>query len=174
MNIVMAERERRDAVYSELLSVNNRDMGCDWFREIYEEEFAQRKKQKQDFTPREVSEIVAQIAVPNAGTIHEPTGGTGGLIISAWWEQCKRVAPWEYFPSEHMITVWELSDRAIPLLLLNLSVRGIMGHVYHGDVLERTIKKHYILLNRKDNALVFSDVVEAGNNATIVREEDNA
>ena len=161
MNIVMGDRERRDAVYRELLSVNRYDMSFDWFRQLYEEEFAQRKKQKQDFTPVEVSEIVAKIALPTVGTIHEPTAGTGGLIISAWWEQCRRAIPWDYYPSQHMITVWELSDRAIPLLLLNLSIRGIMGYVYHGDVLEDTVKTRYILLNRSDDALGFSDVVKA-------------
>lgn len=161
MNIVMGDRERRDAVYRELLSVNRYDMSFDWFRQLYEEEFAQRKKQKQDFTPVEVSEIVAKIALPTVGTIHEPTAGTGGLIISAWWEQCRRAIPWDYYPSQHMITVWELSDRAIPLLLLNLSIRGIMGYVYHGDVLEGTVKTRYILLNRSDDALGFSDVVKA-------------
>lgn len=165
MNIVMGDRERRDAVYRELLSVNSYDMSFDWFRQLYEEEFAQRKKQKQDFTPVEVSEIVAKIALPTVGTIHEPTAGTGGLIISAWWEQCRRAIPWDYYPSQHMISVWELSDRAIPLLLLNLSIRGIMGYVYHGDVLEGTVKARYILLNRSNDALGFSDVVkaEAGN-----------
>lgn len=161
MNIVMGDRERRDAVYRELLSVNRYDMSFDWFRQLYEEEFAQRKKQKQDFTPVEVSEIVAKIALPTVGTIHEPTAGTGGLIISAWWEQCRRAIPWDYYPSQHMISVWELSDRAIPLLLLNLSIRGIMGYVYHGDVLEGTVKTRYILLNRSDDALGFSDVVKA-------------
>ena len=161
MNIVMGDRERRDAVYRELLSVNRYDMSFDWFRQLYEEEFAQRKKQKQDFTPVEVSEIVAKIALPTVGTIHEPTAGTGGLIISAWWEQCRRAIPWDYYPSQHMISVWELSDRAIPLLLLNLSIRGIMGYVYQGDVLEGTVKARYILLNRSDDALGFSDVVKA-------------
>lgn len=162
MNIVMGDRERRDAIYRELLSVNRYDMSFDWFRQLYEEEFAQRKKQKQDFTPVEVSEIVAKMALPTVGTIHEPTAGTGGLIISAWWEQCRRAIPWDYYPSQHMISVWELSDRAIPLLLLlNLSIRGIMGYVYHGDVLEGTVKARYILLNRSDDALGFSDVVKA-------------
>lgn len=168
MNIVMGDREQRDAIYKELLSVNHHDMSFDWFRQLYEEEFAQRKKQKQDFTPMEVSELVGKIAVLTTGTIHEPTAGTGGLIISAWWEQCRRVIPWEYFPSKHMITVWELSDRAIPLLLLNLSIRGIMGYVYHGDVLECAVKARYILLNKSDDALGFSDVIKVGPGDRIV------
>lgn len=161
MDVIMGDKARRDAIYAELLDVNRHDMSYDWFRQLYEEEFAQRKKQKQDFTPWEVSELVAKIAVPTIGSIHEPTAGTGGLIISAWWEQCRRVAPWEHFPSRHMITVWELSDRSVPLLLLNLSIRGIMGYVYHGDVLERSVKARYILLNQHDDTLAFSDVVLA-------------
>lgn len=36
-----------------------------------------------------------------------------------------------------------------------------MGYVYHGDVLEGTVKARYILLNRSDDALGFSDVVKA-------------
>ena len=44
MNIVMGDREQRDAIYKELLSVNHHDMSFDWFRQLYEEEFAQRKK----------------------------------------------------------------------------------------------------------------------------------
>ena len=86
MDVIMGDKARRDAIYAELLDVNRHDMSYDWFRQLYEEEFAQRKKQKQDFTPWEVSELVAKIAVPTIGTIHEPTAGTGGLIISAWWE----------------------------------------------------------------------------------------
>ena len=44
MNVVMGDREQRDAIYKELLSVNHHDMSFDWFRQLYEEEFAQRKK----------------------------------------------------------------------------------------------------------------------------------
>ena len=66
-----------------------------------------------------------------------------------------------------MITCWELSDRSIPLLLLNLSIRGIMGYVYHGDILEQTVKAKYIVLNMTDDALGFSDVIRANANDSI-------
>lgn len=161
--LLFADKEQRNAVYHRLMELHNHDMSYDWFQKLYEREFAQRKKQKQDFTPLEVTSIVSQIALAEKhGTIHEPTAGTGGLIISAWWERCRRGLPWEYFPSCNMVACWELSDRAIPLLLLNLSIRGIMGYVYHGDVLERKVKQKYILLNRTDDCLGFSDVIRAG------------
>ena len=161
-DLLFADRETRYAIYHRLIAIHNYDMSYDWFQRLYEQEFAQRKKQKQDFTPPEVTSIVSQIALgDDPGTIHEPTAGTGGLIISAWWERCKKGMPWEFFPSQNMITCWELSDRAVPLLLLNLSIRGMMGYVYHGDVLEGKVLQKYILLNKNDDGLGFSDVIRA-------------
>ena len=79
--------------------------------------------------------------------------------------------PWEHFPSQNIVTCWELSARSIPILLLNLSIRGIMGYVYHGDVLEKSVNMKYILLNRKDDTLGFSDIIkDPGNKLTIKKE----
>lgn len=161
-SVIFGDISQRNAIYRQLLELNEHDLSYDWFQRLYEQEMAQRKKNKQDFTPPEVTQLVSQIAdVSAVGTIHEPTAGTGGLIISAWWEKCRRVKPWEFFPSKHMVTCWELSDRAIPLLLLNMSIRGMMGTVYHGDVLENRVVQRYILLNETDDALAFSKVVKA-------------
>lgn len=168
--LLFSDKEKRDAVYHSLIELNEYDMSYDWFQTIYEKEMAQRKKNKQDFTPREVTTIVSRITLcGTCGSIHEPTAGTGSLVISAWWERCRRVLPWEYFPSENMVTCWELSDRAIPLLLLNMSIRGMMGYVYHGDVLEGRIFQKYILLNKSDDGLGFSDVFKANPKDTIRR-----
>lgn len=169
MDLLEGGREKRDAVYHELLQMHDYNLSYDWFSQIFEEELAQRKKHKQDFTPREVSELVSLLA-GQGSTVHEPTAGTGGLIIADWWQRCRKVLPWEAFPSRYMVTLWELSDRAIPILLLNLSIRGMMGYVYHGDVLENTVKQKYILLNRKDDALGFSEIVRANIN-DIIRKE---
>ena len=169
MQLLEGDRKKRDNTYHELIRMNYHEMGRDWFQILYEEELSQRRKSKQDFTPPEVCSIVSRIT-GQTGSLHEPTAGTGGMIIADWWERCRKYLPWEHRPSEHMVTCWELSDRAIPLLLLNLSIRGIMGYVYHGDVLENTVKQKYILLNRTDDTLAFSDVVRAGINDRITKE----
>ena len=44
-----------------------------------------------------------------------------------------------------------------------------MGVIYHGDVLEQTIKQKYILLNRHDDALAFSEIHRVNNNAQIIK-----
>ena len=155
MNLLDGDIDARNEVYKELIRKNNGDMSHDWFQEIYETELSERKQKKQDFTPNILGVLCSNIT-SQSGSIHEPTAGNGSMIISDWWERCRKKIPWEHFPSQNMITCWELSARSIPILLLNLSIRGMMGYVYHGDVLTKEVKQKYILLNRKDDTLAFS------------------
>ena len=145
--LLEGDLDARNIVYRELMRLNNNDMSFDWFQEMYEAELSERKQKGQDFTCPEVSHILSDIIGQKGTTIHEPTAGCGGLLIADWWQRCSKKMPWEHFPSQNMVTCWELSARSIPILLLNLSIRGIMGYVFHGDVLEKSVKMKYILLN---------------------------
>ena len=159
-SVIQRPLDERNEIYREFLRLNDYDMGRDWFQRVYEEEFSQRKNQGQDFTPIEATELCAMLAgVETAHSVHEPTAGTGQMIISAWWTWARKRIPWEAFPSLFPVTVWEILDRTIPFLLFNLSIRGIMGYVYHGDTLENTVKRKYILLNRTDDVLGFSEII---------------
>lgn len=169
MEIITGDIEYRNYIYSELLKMNNYDMSYDWFQELYENELSERKQKKQDFTPNSLGVICSELT-SQTGSIHEPTAGNGSMIIADWWQRCRKLHPWEHFPSQHMVTCWELSARSIPILLLNLSIRGIMGYVYHGDVLEKEVRQKYILLNKKDDTLCFSDIMKANINDKIVQE----
>lgn len=160
----------RNDVYRELIRLNNNDMSFDWFQDLYENELSERKQKKQDFTPNTLSVICSELT-DQTGSIHEPTAGNGSMIIADWWQRCSKKIPWEHFPSQNMVTCWELSSRSIPILLLNLSIRGIMGYIYHGDVLEKSVKMKYILLNRKDDTLGFSDIIKDPKNKLIIKEE---
>ena len=158
--VIQRPLDERNEIYREFLRLNDYDMGRDWFQRVYEEEFSQRKNQGQDFTPIEATELCAMLAgVETAHSVHEPTAGTGQMIISAWWTWARKRIPWEAFPSLFPVTVWEILDRTIPFLLFNLSIRGIMGYVYHGDTLENTVKRKYILLNRTDDVLGVSEII---------------
>lgn len=169
MEIITGNIEYRNYIYSELLKMNNYDMSYDWFQELYENELSERKQKKQDFTPNALGVICSELT-SQTGSIHEPTAGNGSMIIADWWQRCRKLHPWEHFPSQHMVTCWELSARSIAILLLNLSIRGIMGYVYHGDVLEKEVRQKYILLNKKDDTLCFSDIMKANINDKIVQE----
>ena len=169
MTLIEGDREKRDEIYKELIKLNDYDLSHDWFQQLYESELSERKQKKQDFTPYEIGVICSELT-HQEGTLHEPTAGNGGMIIADWWQRCRKHLPWEHFPSQHIVTCWELSSRSLPILLLNLSIRGIMGYVYHGDILEQSVKQKYILLNRKNDTLDFSDVIRAGINDRIVED----
>ena len=169
MEVLLGPQQARDEVYKELLKLNNYDMSYDWFQQIYEAELSQRKEKKQDFTPNIIGELTAKLCGTDQRTTYEPTAGNGSMLIADWYAKLSKKYPWEFSPSKNQIECWELSDRSIPILLLNLSIRGIMGVVYHGDVLEKTIKQKYILLNRHDDALAFSEIHKVNNNVQIIK-----
>lgn len=169
MEVLLGPQQARDNMYKELLKINNYDMSYDWFQQIYEEELSQRKEKKQDFTPNVIGKLSANLCGTDQRTTYEPTAGNGSMLIADWYAKLNKKFPWEFMPSMNQIECWELSDRSIPILLLNLSIRGIMGVVYHGDVLEQTIKQKYILLNRHDDALAFSEIHKVNNNAQIIK-----
>ena len=171
MKVLDAPLEERNAVYMQMLERSGFDLSYDWFEKVYMEELSNRKDHGQFFTPPTVGELLAKITGNGQGTIHEPTAGTGGLVIKLWHLQTRKCMPWEYFPSEHMVNCWELSDRCVTLLLLNLSIRGMMGYVYHGDTLERTVKMKYVLLNTRDDCMGFSEVIRDPDGNKLISKE---
>lgn len=166
--VIDGDIEYRHKIYRELIQLNGCDMSYDWFQSIYESEFSERKQKKQDFTPNELG-VLCSLLTGAEGTVHEPTAGNGSMLIADWWQKCRKSLPFDFYPSRHMVCCWELSDRSIPILLVNLSIRGIMGEVYHGDVLTKEIKNKYILLNKSDDALAFSEIVRVPQNSKITR-----
>lgn len=167
MRIIEGDIRERNIIYHELMRMNGYDMSYDWFQELYENELSERKQKKQDFTPNTLGVLCSKLT-GQLGSIHEPTAGNGSMIIADWWQRCRKFLPYEHFPSQHIVTCWELSSRSIPILLLNLSIRGIMGYVYHGDVIENIVKQKYILLNAHDDTLGFSDIIKSNINDKIV------
>lgn len=120
------------------------DLKYEWFQSYFENEHSDRKVKKQDFTPLSVSRLLAGI-VGRRDSYFEATAGTGGIMIQFWNNN-----PNAWFHVE------ELSDRAVPFLLFNMSIRGMNGVCYHGDSLSRTAKNVYFIRN-EDNER-FSEV----------------
>lgn len=159
MQLVISNSPERDEVYRRLLEINNYDVSYDWFQSIYEGEMSERREKKQDFTPNSIGQLVSALTGQTDGSTHEPTAGNGGMLIADWWRKALSHIPFNFYPSKNPIECWELSDRSIPILLLNLSIRGIVGTVRHGDVLEKNEKHRYRLVNETDNALGFSKII---------------
>lgn len=159
MEILFGPVDQRNDIYRALLEANDFNVGEDWFQSIAEGELTEGKRKGQHFTPTSIYELLSEIVGTDGKNVHEPTAGDGGLIIGDWWNWCKKQLPWQAFPSRRQYVAWELSDRSVPILLLNLSIRGINATVYHGDVLESIVFQKYAVTNKANDAFGFSDVI---------------
>lgn len=135
MSLVLDD-DKRDQLFKSFLEKET-DLSYDWFHEYYQDEQSDRKNKKQDFTPNSVGKLLAKITKGNKSTL-DIAAGTGGLTIQKWNEN-----PDNIFYCE------ELSDRALPFLLFNLSIRNMTAFVFHGDSLTREYKKIYKLYDHK-------------------------
>lgn len=160
MEELFGDPANRHKFYRAMLEANDFAMDREWFQPIYEAELSERGQKKQDFTPAAASQLAAMITDNGARRqgILEPTAGNGSMIIAKWWELCRKRIPFDYYPNDNPVECWELSDRSIPILLFNLSVRGMVGDVYHGDVPEQRVIAHYRLINKRNDALGFSEI----------------
>lgn len=161
---ILWNREEREQVFRDFLEVES-DVSSDQFHQYFEEEQADRKVNKQDFTPDGIAKLLSAIVgTPDTSdkdgwSCYDPAAGTGGLTIVKWWQDCLKKLPWDYVPHEHFYMCEDLSDRAIPFLLFNLMIRGMNAIVVHGDTLGReNCKGVFFIQNTADNFLGFSDL----------------
>lgn len=126
----LMDTDKRLALFQSFLA-KEPDLSFDWFTDYFQEEHSDRKKNKQDFTPDGVVELVNRLL----GTSHfnaDICAGTGGLTIKRWTTNSTA-----HFYCE------EYSDRALPFLLFNLAIRNADAVVFHGDSLTREAKAFY-------------------------------
>lgn len=158
MSILLGDESVRVQVFKDFLDYFKYDVSYDWFHEYFEDEHADRKNNKQDFTPKCLSILVSKLLGSDTGITYEPTAGTGGMLISNWNTHRESISFFDYKPNDHLIVCGELSDKTVPFLLLNLSIRGISGIVFHGDTLRNEYKAAYILTNKFNSPCDFSTV----------------
>ena len=109
------------------------NLNYDWFTDYFQAEHSDRKSKKQDFTPDGIVKI-ANSVLGHFESNTDICAGTGGLTIKRWTENKDAIFYCE-----------EFSDRAVPFLLFNLSIRNMEAYVFHGDALERDFKNIYQL-----------------------------
>ena len=153
------DKNKRIQLFKAFLK-NETDVSFDWFHMYFQDEAADRKKKKQDFTPQSISKLMNKLADNDDSDMYfEPAAGTGGIVIDHYYQKRLKQAPWDYIPSEHYHILEELSDRAIPFLLFNLAIRGMNATVIQIDSLSREkCKGVFFVQNVKNDALSFSDI----------------
>ena len=161
MGIIYNEEEREE-LFMKLLEANDYQVGHDWFIKHFEDEHADRKVKKQDFTPTSIANLLSKLALCNdvgdPGNYYEVAAGTGSILINHWNNYRMTYSPFNYEPKYHFAFVEELSDRAIPFLLVNMMIRGMNGIVLHCDSLTRECKNAYFICNTYNDHLKFSGI----------------
>ena len=60
---VLFNKEEREQLFMKLLRANDMNVGFDWFFEYFQEEHADRKHKKQDFTPECVADLLSKLTL---------------------------------------------------------------------------------------------------------------
>lgn len=152
----LLDDDKRIKMFREFLELET-DMSYEWFQKIFENEHADRKQKKQDFTPMSVAKLLARL-VGNSHMYHEVAAGNGGLLIQAWDQHRKSSNFWMYNPKAYWYHVEELSERSLPFLIFNMAIRGMNGVVLHGDSLTRIFEDVYFIRNMDNQYGGFSEV----------------
>lgn len=158
---VLRNKDEREAMFREFLEAFVGDVTYDWFTDYFQDEHADRKTKKQDFTPRSIGGLLAALTgdtTQGDGNFYEGAAGTGGLAIARWNADRYQHSPFDYRPSWYFYVLEELSDRAIPFLLFNVMIRGMNAVVVHCDVLSREAKAVYFVQNDSDDHMRFSSL----------------
>lgn len=115
------------------------DRQLDQFRDFFQEEGADRKKLKQDYTPDGVAELLARVS-SSGKSLADICAGTGSLTIQYL----------NYHPDVEFVRCEEFSAKVIPFLLINLAIRKIDAEVIHGDSLTQ---ERFAVYAIKDGAI---------------------
>lgn len=135
----LLNKQEKDKLCQDFMQLDF-DMSNDVLRDYFQVTSANRSDLKQDYTPDCLCKLVAQLA-PQTENIIDICSGTGALTINMNRDiqyQCE-----------------ELSLMAIPILLFNLCLRGIVGVVLQKNVLLNKTEKIYKLTRNGE----FSDDV---------------
>lgn len=152
------DEKEREEIFMQFIREFDYKITYDWFHDYFQEEHADRKTKKQDFTPDCLSELMAEITISTEnGVIFEPSAGTGGTIIKAWDKYRKNKGISSYTPDSMFVVAEELSERTIPFLLFNLAIRGINGNVIHCNSLTRACTDVYHVHNVRNWHQDFSE-----------------
>ena len=96
---LMLDDQQRPGLFKQFLAVST-DLKFDWFHEYFEDEQAERKSKKQDFTPDSVATLLNRLTVrqSNDNAYYEVAAGTGGILIKHWWNDLTHNSIFTYDP----------------------------------------------------------------------------
>lgn len=128
---ILPDKQARE-VYFNSITQSGVDLSRDFIRDIYQEEAAQRKQLKQDYTPDCLCDLFYALA-DKPTSILDMCAGTGSLTISYIAHGVKDVV------------CIELSQTVFPVLMFNMAIRNVSGYLIRQDITTREILAVYRL-----------------------------
>lgn len=125
LQTILFDKAERESYFDKIIS-SGIDLKTDFIRDIYQEEAAQRKQLKQDYTPNCLCNLFYELAQEPVEILDE-CAGTGSLAIAYIANGIKKV------------TCIEKSKTVFPILLFNMAIRNVTGYVILGDITDRKI-----------------------------------
>lgn len=120
-----------NAVFDWYINIPGNNLEEDNLQKIYQYYLADRKKLKQDYTPKCLAQFMAMLS-NEASEMTDYCCGTGALTIQTWGRD-----------KNLKFELYEIDDNVIPFLLFNMLVRNIECTIYNADVLLGEIFKIY-------------------------------
>jgi type I restriction-modification system DNA methylase subunit len=165
---ILFKRGKREELFAKFVDLRL-GFETDWFRDYFQQVQADRKEKKQDFTPQSIVNTLTRLVKPTENYF-ETAAGTGGILVTRWWQDCLQSLPWDYLPSSHFYQAEELSAAAIPFLLFNCAIRGMNAVVVNGDALSREVRQVYFIQNDRNRAFDFSSINVMPHSAEVTKE----
>ena len=110
------------------------DLSIDWLQKIFQYYEADRQEKKQDYTPKSIAKLCAELTETGGKTVYDICAGSGALTIQKWARN-----------SDKLFICEELDEKVIPYLLFNMAVRNMNGYVINRNVLTMECNKVYRL-----------------------------
>lgn len=108
------------------------DLTVDWLQKIFQYYEADRTEKKQDYTPKSLCKLCAELTETSGTIVYDICAGSGALTIQKW---CKN-------PNKTFICE-EIDTNVIPFLLFNMALRNMKGYVINRNVLTMQPNKYY-------------------------------
>lgn len=135
----------KDKVLNDYIEKIDSNLQTDELQKIFQYYYADRKEKCQDYTPKSISKLCAELTLTDGNVVYDLCAGSGALTIQKWVQNKDKIFICE-----------ELDERVIPFLLFNMAVRNISGYVINRNSLTLENAKCYQLIRREK----FSDIAE--------------
>lgn len=151
------DKDKRERFYDALIA-SGADLSEDLFLDYFQTVNAERKTNKQDYTPTALADLMARaLKQQEAKSVYDAAAGSGCLLV-AEWAKLKKAG------KEKGVTFYakEIGDNVISYLIHNLAIRNTRSFVIHGDSITHEVFRMYELVPTERYSAIFeiSDAYE--------------